>query len=163
MKKLLFIGGIIILTLTLNSCALDPESTAGKMIGDWETVHITESDMWWYYNEDGTQSETLTYEDSYDITPENEDWHILRIGTLAVSVIDTGSEDAEELLNIPFPYSIKDDQFTSLLLMGDYTNTVTVSFKDDDTMILYMNDSGYMEDNSGYEEYESWTTYRRVE
>ena len=118
--------------------------------------------MWWYYNEDGTQSETQTYEDSYDITPDNEDWHILRIGTLAVSVIDTGSEETEELLNIPFPYNIKDDQFTSLLLMGDYTNTVTVSFKDDDTMILYMNDSGYMEDNSGYEEYESWTTYRRV-
>ena len=162
MKKLFFIWGIITLVLSLNSCVLDPNSNASKMIGDWETVHITESDMWWYYNEDGTQTEPSTYEASYDITPGSEDWCILRIGALAISAIEIGDEESQELLNIPFPYSIKGDQFTSLLITGDYTNTVTVSFKDDDTMIFYMNDSGYMEDNSGYEEYESWITYRRV-
>ena len=162
MKKLFFIWGIITLALSLNSCALDPESNAGKMIGDWETIHVTESDMWWYYNEDGTQTEPNTYEASYDITPGSEDWCILRIGALAISAIEIGDEESQELLNIPFPYSIKGDKFTSLLISGDYTNTVTVSFKDDDTMIFYMNDSGYMEDNRGYEEYESWITYRRV-
>jgi hypothetical protein len=78
------------------------------------------------------------------------------------AAIEIGDEESQELLNIPFPYSIKGDKFTSLLISGDYTNTVTVSFKDDDTMIFYMNDSGYMEDNRGYEEYESWITYRRV-
>ncbi len=162
MKKLFFIWGIITLVLSLNSCVLDPNSNASKMIGDWETVHITESDMWWYYNEDGTQSEMNTYENSYDIIPGSEDWSILRITPLAISAIEIGDEESQELLNIPFPYSIKGDQFTSLLITGDYTNTVTVSFKDDDTMIFYMNDSGFMEDNSGYEEYESWITYRRV-
>ena len=154
--------GVIMAMLSLNSCTPDLETTAGKIIGDWELTHITEDGWWWYYNEDGTQTDTYTYSDSYDVTPENEDWVVFRITSLAMSVIDTGNEEVRFLLNIPFPYSLKGNKLSSLLLEADHTNVVTVSFEDDDTMIFYLNDTGYMEDGNGYENYEQWATYRRV-
>ena len=154
---------IFALSLTLNSCTPDLETTAGKMIGDWETVSCIDNDWWYYINEDGTQTETFYYNEEYSITPESEDWLILRISSLALSIIDSSDEETSFLHNIPFTYSLKDNNLTSLLLQGDHTNTVTVSFIDQDTMVFYMKDCGDMNDgNRGYEHYESWTTYRRV-
>ena len=47
----------------------------------------------------------------------------------------------------------------------DHTDHLTVSFNDDDTMVFYVDDSGDLLDANygGYEHYEEWVTYRRVE
>lgn len=123
-----------------------------KIIGEWETIHIRERG---YY--DG-----YSYDQSYSVTPEVvEEWYVLKISGSFMKIIETNDEDVEALTKIPFPYTLKDDKLTSLLLNSDNTSTVTVIFTDDDTMIFYMDDSGYTD--GIYETYEQWITYRRIE
>lgn len=132
-----------------------------RIIGEWKTTYLVENDSWYYFNEDGSQTETQYYSDEYPLTQENYEWYVLRITNMFISIIE-GNEEEIALMNIPFTYSYKDEQLSSILLSGDHTNTVTVSFPDDNTMIFYMNDSGAMEDGNGYENYESWTSFQRV-
>lgn len=161
MKHKIYILLSLVFVALMNSCALDPDSTASKMMGKWEAIHIEESEWYYYLNEDGSKGDVHSYEGSHAIEPYSEEWLILNISALAISVVETGDEESAGLCNIPFPYSLKGDKLSSLLLSYDYTNTVTISFKDDDTMIFYVDDSGEME-NGGYDHYESWLTFCRV-
>lgn len=126
---------------------------ADMIIGDWETIHIREK---------GNDCNGYYFEDSYDVTPEIvEEWYILSINKATIKMKETNDEDVwENLKNIPFPYTFKGDKLKTPILSGDNTNIITVSFKDDDTMIFYMDDSGYTDGK--YEEFEQWTTYRRL-
>lgn len=157
MKKIFFLL-IALLSISLYSCKSGSDD---RIIGEWETAYLVEDDWWYYLNEDGSQTETYYYTDEYPITQDNPEWYVLRITNMFISIID-GNDEEISLMDIPFTYSYKDDQLSSILLSGDYTNTVTVSFPNDNTMIFYMDDSGDMEDGNGYEHYESWTTFRRV-
>lgn len=161
MKKIVLLFSLF-LSMFLSSCNHSSDM-ADQIIGEWEVVNMKESEWWWYYNEDGTQTETFTYEEDFAVTPEHPDWYVMKFTKMYMSIIDS-SEAEEMIMNVPFSYTFEDDQLKSTLLSYDHTNTVTVSFEDDDTMILYVDDSGYMDDGDygGYEHYESWVTYRRL-
>ena len=145
MKKISFLFGLLF-AIFMSSCN-HSSYMSDKIIGEWETIHIREKGF--------------LYEESYDVTPEvTEDWYIIKISKSFMKIIETNDEDVEGISNIPFPYTFKDDKLTSLLLNSDNTSTVTVSFTDDNTMVFYMDDSGYTDGE--YETYEQWTTYRRL-
>ncbi|MBQ8223200.1 MAG: hypothetical protein IJZ87_07680 [Bacteroidales bacterium] len=149
MKKILVLLSFFSL-FAMSSCNHSSDMS-DKIIGDWETIHIREKgDYDGYY-----------YDESYEVTPDViEEWYVISINKLFMKITETNDEDIAGIANIPCTYTFKDDQLTSLLLNSDNTSTVTVSFTDDDTMIFYMDDSGYTD--GIYETYEQWTTYRRV-
>ena len=151
MKKSFILLSFFFLLLT-TSCNHSSDM-ADMIIGDWETIHIREK---------GDDCNGYYFEDSYEITPEVvEEWCIISINNSFMKIVETNDEDVNDIANFPFPYTFKGDQLTSLLLNSDNTSTVTVSFIDEDTMVFYMDDSGYTD--GLYETYEQWTTFRRVE
>ena len=162
MKKIVLLFSLL-LTIFLSSCNHSSDM-ADQIIGEWEMVNYKDSDWWYYYNEDGTQTETFTYEDECVVTPDHPEWVVLRITKMFMTVIDGGEEVDDIIMNVPMPYTFKGDKLSSLLMSYDHTDHVTVSFEDDDTMVFYVNDSGEMQDSDygGYEHYESWVTYRRL-
>ena len=162
MKKISFLFSLL-LAIFLSSCNHSSDM-ADQIIGKWEMVHYKESSWWYYYNEDGTQTETYTLDEEYDVTPEHPEWAVLRFTNMFMSLIDGGAEVDDILLGVPFPYTFEGDKLSSLIMSYDHTDYLTVSFKDDDTMVFYVDDSGELEEANygGYEHYESWVTYRRI-
>ena len=161
MKKISFLLGFIILFF-MTSCTVNPDS---DILGEWEIVNIKENE-WWYYNyEDGTISDTQYYADEYSLNPEHPEWYMVRIKRGFMTIKEAGADVDEIIVNVPFPYTFNGNKLTSILLAFDHTNSVTVSFPNDNTMIWYVDDSGDLEESSygGYEHYEAWMTFRRVE
>lgn len=162
MKKISFLF-CLLLAVFMSSCNHSSEM-ADQIIGEWEMVHYKESSWWYYYNEDGTQTETYTLDEEYDVTPDHPEWAVLRFTNMFMSLIDGGAEVDDILLGIPFPYTFEGDKLSYMMMTYDHTDHLTVSFNGDDTMVFYVDDSGELEEANygGYEHYESWVTYRRI-
>ena len=65
MKKISFLFSLL-LAIFLSSCNHSSDM-ADQIIGKWEMVHYKESSWWYYYNEDGTQTETYTLDEESDV------------------------------------------------------------------------------------------------
>ena len=100
MKKISFLFSLL-LAIFLSSCNHSSDM-ADQIIGKWEMVHYKESSWWYYYNEDGTQTETFTLEEDYDVTPEHPEWAVLRFTKMYMSLIDGGSDVDDIIMGIPF-------------------------------------------------------------
>ena len=101
MKKIAFLFGLLF-TIFMSSCNHSSDM-ADQIIGEWEMVHYKESSWWYYYNEDGTKTETYTFEEECDVTPEHPEWAVLRFTKMFMSVIDGGSEVDDIIIGVPFP------------------------------------------------------------
>lgn len=163
MKKILTIFTVSFLLLVMNSCT-NNEGT--EIIGDWECIYLKESGWWYYYNEDGTKTDTEYYNEEYSVSPEHPEWYVIRFTNRFMTLKDGGADVDNFIINVPFTYSFIGDQLKSMLFTASYDHTdfVTVTFPDENTMEWYIDDSGSLDDAEygGYEDYKFWITFSRV-
>ncbi len=163
MKKIFTLFSVFFFLLTMNSCTNNKDT---DIIGEWECTHFKESGWWYYYNEDGTKSDTYYDNEEYSVSPDHPEWYMIRFTNMFMTITDGGAEVDDFIKNVPLPYSFKGDQLRSTLFTSSYDHTdfVTVTFPNDNTMKWYINDSGNIEDSDygGYEDYKFWITFRRL-
>lgn len=137
----------------------DKEAVAifNKLMGYWEVAHIYETDDYYYLDEN------IPYHDEndYDVTQENEEYAVLRFTPEYVTFVATADPEVADYIGVPVPYSVTSDgKLYSYITRGDFTDHVTIEFRGDDVLLMYLDDEGTDEDM--HSDYHSITTFRRV-
>lgn len=137
----------------------DKEATAlfNKLIGYWEVTHIYETDDYYYLDENIPYHQ----ENDFDVTQQHDEYAVLRFTPEYVTFVATADEEAAQYIGVPVPYSLtRDGKLYSYITRGDFTDHVTIEFKGDDVLLMYLDDEGT--DDEMHSDYYSITTFRRV-
>lgn len=137
----------------------DEEAVAvfNKLMGYWEVVHIYETEDYYYVGDDYINHT----EDDYDVSQQDVDYAVLRFTPEYMTFVATGDPEVAGYIGLPVPYSVTSDgKLYSYITSGDYTDYVTLEFRGDDEMLMYLDDEGT--DDDMHSDYYSITTFRRV-
>lgn len=126
----------------------------------WETIHIKHH---YLYRDDNT-GEVAEDQGEQEIIKENGDglWSLWYFTNQNVHIVDTDNPEMVELLFMPIPYTYEQRTglFVSQIVEGYYNNEATITFNENNTeFVLHKFESGH--NGSGYEEIETWHTFRR--
>ena len=158
---------------TMTGCFRPDDSAAGaaagKLVGYWEVSHIAEDNYQYDIYEDGTTGEPNSVIDSYDVICDDgrKEWGIMRFTESMMTYVATDDPELVGILDVPVPYTFDGKKLVSAFIQLDHgPGFAEVEFKNDDYMVLYILDEGYLyKDNgkrNGYEKCQTWTTFRRV-
>lgn len=159
----------IAVMLSLSGCFKPDLSTDttenSRLTGYWECVHLKERDITYEISDDGSKVNPMDNSTETDVTLNDGsgDYKIIRFTENFVTLIATDDPDMASILNLPYTYTFDGKTISGLFFAGDFNpGNMEIEFIGNDTMIISGDDSGYDEDGDSYDDYYSWTTFKRI-
>ena len=169
MKRFLLFFTLIGLLFSVSSCFKPDGSLSEKenlLLGYWEVSHITDEDVIYYTDENGTEQvfDSYSFDEDIKANDGNEEYFVLNFSEVTVTLIATDIPDMAELLNIPLAYTQENNKLYGMIFNNEYCEyTLIKSLDKNNLVILASEQDTYTENGITYRlDFKRTTTFKRI-